>query len=329
MPRRRRRIISKKCYEIGIRARAGLPLVAYDTIKLLLSSAIARTQRDDKVLLCHDIWNGSHAHIIVVALDSQKCTQFYGEIQKRITDALKRFLGLEYLDLWEGSAMVAEIADLNEAVERMVYIYTNPAKDCLVETIEEFPGLSSWNEFKRSLDKPDAVTEEDFPWIRLASIPQLPNPRLSKQEDQMLSKKLREDNKKLHPLKRHINAWMRCFGITEADEVKETNERILRRIQETEEAFKQIRAEEGTNVMGIAYLESQPILKPHKPKPKERNIFVLCSIAELRISIIEDSDAYDEQCNECLSRWRNGEFHIEWPPGAFKPPLPPLVNLLP
>ncbi len=329
MPRRRRRIVSKRCYEIGFRARQGLPLVAYDTIKLLLGSAIARTQRDDKVLLCHDIWNGSHAHIIVVALDSQKCTQFYGEIQKRITDAMKRFLNLDYLDLWEGAPMVAEIADLNKAIDRVKYLYGNPAKDSLVATIGDFPGFSSWNEFQRSLDKPDAVTEENFPWIRLPSIPKLSSRHLSSEEDQALVKKLREDNKKCHPLKRHINAWMRCFGITGAAEVKAINEKILRSIGDYEEGFRLTRADAGHTVVGAPRVRTQPILKPHKPPPRERNIFVFSSIDELRISKIEEHDVFCDDCSDRLVRWRKGEVNVEWPPGAFKPPLPPTVNLLP
>lgn len=125
MPRRRRRIKSKGCYELCFRAREGLPLVAYDLIELIIGSAVSRTQRDDKVTLCHDLWNGSHAHIIVVTKDSSQCTRFYGEIQKRITDSIKRLLGLHYLDLWEGTAMVAEIADEEAAIERIAYLYAN------------------------------------------------------------------------------------------------------------------------------------------------------------------------------------------------------------
>ena len=100
MSRRRRMIKSKSCYELCFRAREGLPLVAYKVIRLIIGSAIARTQRDEKVILCHDIWNGSHPHIIVVTRDSEQCTKFYGEVQKRITDSLKRLLDLDYLDLW-------------------------------------------------------------------------------------------------------------------------------------------------------------------------------------------------------------------------------------
>ncbi len=80
MPRNRRQIKSNTCYEICFRAKSTLPLVAYRVIALIIQSAIARTQRDDKVILCHHIWNGSHPHIIAVSKDAQQFVNFYSEI---------------------------------------------------------------------------------------------------------------------------------------------------------------------------------------------------------------------------------------------------------
>ena len=136
MPHRRRHIVSNTCYEICFRAKETLPFVCYKLIRLIIGAAMARTQRDDKVVICHDIWNGSHAHIILVAKDAQQFVNFYGELQKRITDALKRLTGRESLSLWEGYPMVAEIGDLAAAIDRIAYIYANPAQDNLVENIK-------------------------------------------------------------------------------------------------------------------------------------------------------------------------------------------------
>lgn len=173
MPHARRLIISNCCYELCFRARSTLPFAAYLVIRLLIASALARTQRDNKVRLCHDVWEGSHCHMIVVTKDPEQCMLFYSELQKKITDALKRLLGLDHLEIWEGDVTVARVLDLDQAKERIAYIYANPAQDNLVECIEKFPGYSSWSEFARSLTNLNALCkEEEFTCIRDTPRPQ-------------------------------------------------------------------------------------------------------------------------------------------------------------
>jgi hypothetical protein len=84
-----------------------------------------------------------------------------------------------YLDLWEGTATLAEIADLDAAIERISYLYANPAQDNLEDSIEKFPGYSSWQEYQQAPSVLDAQSSEDFPWLRLPSLPKLGNRALS------------------------------------------------------------------------------------------------------------------------------------------------------
>lgn len=328
MPRRRRRIKSKCCYELCFRARRGLPLVAYQLIELIIGAAIARTQKDDKVILCHDLWNGSHPHMVVVTQDSEQCTRFYGEIQKRITDSIKRLLGLKHLDLWEGTAMVAEIGNLEAAIERIAYLYANPGQDNLEECIEKFPGYSSWREFRKTQPTLDDASSSEFPWIRLPSIPEIPDRKLTPHEDRSIARSLRKSNKERHLLTRKPNAWMACFGVKTKEEISEINTRILDRVRDKEAEARAIRKKNNKQVYGAYRLRSQKILQDHTPKKKSRKIFIITSINELRMELIADFKRFCAECRECLRRWRSGDFHVEWPPGAFKPPLPPLVNLL-
>jgi len=116
-------------YEICFRARASLPLVAHKFVNFILQCVLARAQRDDKVILCHDIWNGSHPHLIVVSKDAQQLVNFYSEIQKKVTDILKRLLGLSFLHVWEGNVSVIKIGDVEAVKDRISYLYANPAQD--------------------------------------------------------------------------------------------------------------------------------------------------------------------------------------------------------
>ena len=203
------------------------------------------------------------------------------------------------------------------------------AQDNLEDSIEKFPGYSSWNEYREIEPRLDAETSESFPWLRLPSIPKLQSRTLSEKQDSELEQSLRDGNKKSHPLVRMPNAWMRCFGVEGPEEVAAVNERVLSCLREKEEMAREQRASEGKRVMGARLLQSQPILKEHKPKKKSRKIFVISSIKELRIRLIAEFKAFCEECRACLERWRSGDIYVVWPPGAFKPPLRPTANILP
>ena len=163
MPRTGRYIESGEVYEICFRAQESLPFVAYKCLNYIIQCVLARVQRDDKVILCHDIWNGSHPHLIVVSKDAQQLVNFYSEIQKKITDILKRLLGLEYLEIWEGACSVIKLGELDTVIDRIAYLYANPAQDDLEDSIEKFPGASSWKDFQSCLSKLNDTAEETYP----------------------------------------------------------------------------------------------------------------------------------------------------------------------
>ncbi|MEZ4752774.1 MAG: hypothetical protein R3A13_00445 [Bdellovibrionota bacterium] len=328
MPRRRRRIISNQVYEICFRAREGLPLVCYDFMKLIINSVLARTQRDNKVILCHDIWNGSHPHLIVVAKDSEQFVQFYSEVQKKITDIIKRLLGLDHLSIWEGYPSVIEIAGVDEAISRIAYLYANPAQDNLEESIEKFPGCSSYREFRKLENKLDASISKKCPWIRLPSVKKLKRTILTKAEDRKLVLRLRNKNRKQHLLVRRPNAWMSAFGISDDTEVKVNNDKMLELLHHLEREAAKLREFDKKPVMGAKKLQEQSLMKPHKPKKKSVKVFIYCHCNKLRKEAIKAFDDFCDKCRRCYLEWKRGNFNVEWPPGAFKPPLPPNCNVL-
>jgi len=100
MPRAPRLIKSNTLYGISFRARRGLPFCCTMYMRAIIEGILARVQRDDKVILHHHVFEGSHVHLIITAKDSDACKMFYGQLEKQITDSIKRLLGLEHLSLW-------------------------------------------------------------------------------------------------------------------------------------------------------------------------------------------------------------------------------------
>ena len=296
-------------------------------MQLLLASALARTQRSSYVTLCHFLWMANHAHILVVVQDAESCKRFYMELQKKLTDYLKRLLGKQYLDLWEGNPAVIAILDLDKAIDRVRYLYTNPAKANLVDSIRDFPGYSTWGYFSEVSAEVTVKYVSRTPWVRQYHILPLKRGLISKFEDNQLTALLRAKPRKFHELAVFPNAWMRCFRITDERAVATVNKRILGLIQDSEESFRRARKAERKDVLGADRLRREPIMKEHTPGKNDRKIFAMSSDKEIRTDYIEKVLWICEQCDELARRQRRGE-RVFWPPGVFPSPLPMMASAL-
>lgn len=116
----------------------GLPFVCPLYIQRILEGIVARVQRDMKVVINHLIWMANHAHIIIEAKDTEQCKRFYGEAPKQLTEAVKRLLGLEHLCLWRSNeTSVVHSGDKEAVMRRFAYLYANPARADLVDSIHQ------------------------------------------------------------------------------------------------------------------------------------------------------------------------------------------------
>ena len=328
MSRTRRYICSNRPYELILRVKEGLPFAPLAVINLLLLSALARAQRDIKVTICHVVWMSNHVHIILVAHDPTQCIYFIQEVQKKITDYLKRLLGRRRLSLWEGDPVLAQILDVERAVEKIAYIYANPASADLVDSIADYPGISTWSHFSTAPSQTKFSCSETVPWIRLPAIDQLPSPALSSRQDRHIANKLKSTAKIEHQLTYHPNAWLEALRVRDEASVAAINQRIKLRLREIEDEARERRRVTNKKVLGAERLMRQPILKAHLPKQRGRRIYVITSSRTLRLKFILTMRWIKDRCRECYQRWKLGDFSVQWPPGTFRPGLAPAASLI-
>ena len=326
---RRPRYFPANCvYEVSLRVREGLPFAPKQVIELLLKSAMARTQRDFKVTLCHFVWMGNHAHILVVGQDAERLTAYYAEVQKKITDYLKRLLGRRQLSLWETRPSVILVADYEAALNRIAYFYANPARAHLIDTIELYPGLSSYQIFSTAPHKVTHSISETIPWLRCPSIPEVPSRDLSEKQDNRICALLKETNKKLEELTVKPHYWLTCFNTRSPEMVKEASERVMEKLRAHELDAREQRAARGLSPRGRKRLLQTPLMLEHTPKKYSRRIFIITTCNELRISYIKHVDVIWDQCRECYQRWKQRDYNFIWPPGTFPPCYPMSANVL-
>jgi hypothetical protein len=329
MGRARRKIISGYVYEISFRTTCGLPFVCADYTTTILSGIVARVQRDSKVTLCHLLFMANHAHIVIVAKDAQACANFHGEIKKRISDSYKQLLGLPFLSLWaDNSSSVIDLKDLPAVKERIAYLYANPARANLVDSIERYPGFNTFAAFCASLHTLDATHSSPCPWIRTPTIKKLPSRALSPAQDAAFTDYLKAKAKLSHDLVLQPNAWMKLFGITEPEEVAQVNQDIIANLRDKELQVRTLRSQNRWKVKGATRLAIEPVTLTYLPDKESRRIFIYATDPEQRKQFLAEYKTFCERCTYCYEQWKIGNYSVEWPPGSFQPPIPSRVNWL-
>lgn len=327
MARGRRCIFTNCVYEICIRTRQGLPFVTRKYMKMLLRSVMARVQRDQKVIIIQYTWMANHLHMMVIVKDRAACTQFYGELQKQLTESLKKLLGLRHLTLWKSNVVsVIPLEDVATIQQRLAYFAANPASADLVDSIEDYPGLSTYWDFMRDLSSVDAAYSIRCPWVRLPMIGKLKNLAVSDTEDLEICAKWESEATEFHDLVVQPHAWMKLFGIERRGEVRATNRQIISQIKELEERARVRRKARNKKIMTAEVLRQQALNMTYEPEKPTQRIYVYSVDPGLLSEQLRRYQEFNNHCVDCYERWRCGDLSVEWPLGAFRPPIPNLQN---
>ncbi len=284
---------------------------------------IGRTQRDNKVDLCHFVDMNSHSHDLTVCHSGETLAKFYMEKQKKTTDAVKALVGLPYLSLWEDRPTVARVVDLAAVISRIVYIYCNPSNAALCDSIEEYAGINSWSAFLNCEPSVEAEVTIDARWYSVSEIPRLPAHALSPSQDAALHQTLLKSKKaQSHPIVLKPFKWLEQFGITEPLRIENIRKQIIARVREVERANAAERLTANTRSVPRSVQIREPYMKSHNPKKKERKIYVICGDKQERIEILRNYKRIFARCKECYQKTKEG-LRVDWPPGTFIPWFPP------
>lgn len=168
--RKRRMLRSRRMYDLCFRSLQGLPLPARALTAYLIESILGRLLQAEDIIVCGYVWMSNHVHMQVFSLDCEALTHFHERLKKRLTDFLKRLLGLSHLRLWDNRTTVGEVLDVDAAIARIVYMYLNPVRAGLACSIDEYQGCNTWREFLSAPAHTNACFEKEVPWVRAPDI---------------------------------------------------------------------------------------------------------------------------------------------------------------
>ena len=315
MPRLRKAIFNRQVHFITASVEEGIMLPANPLVKQLILSAMARAHEHHPIEICHYIVNGTHIHMIVIVNNPMDIPGFMERFKTESAHYLNRLLGRKKRTIWCDSYDSPALLTVDDVIKKIVYLYTNPVKDGLIDSINHYPGLSSWENYQKNqntiktplLSRDDIqIVQQDSGWKIFNNMKKL-----------LLKAAQRTAKIELNP-----NGWLRAFD--NENFTSEINTEINHKIKEQEELL----VKEKSSFMGKTKLENQGIKLDYQSNRKGKKMWCICSDIKRRINYILYIKSLCEEAKAVYEKYILGDFSEPYPPGLFPPRLPLLCNLL-
>ncbi|MDC0358638.1 transposase, partial [Oligoflexia bacterium] len=231
----------------------GLLMPANPIIKLFLESVLARAQELYPVCICAFLFEANHLHMLLVVKDPNDIKDFMRYIKTESSHAINRMLGRKKRTNWCEGYDSPIMCKFEMAMEKLIYIYTNPAKDNLESSIELYPHLSSWSMVKtgRHTRVVPCLARDDAPYLGTEC--------RTLYELKKTAKFLRGKASKVKgSYAIEPTAWLDAFGITEESDQKLIWECLVEEIKEKEVHYEALRQKENKTVIGSKALQAAP-----------------------------------------------------------------------
>jgi REP element-mobilizing transposase RayT len=289
----------------------------------IIESAMARAQALHPVRICHYLFESNHFHMIAIVDNPDDIKGFLERFKTETAHAINRLLGRRKRTIWCKGYDSPTLLTLQDAIKRIVYLYINPAKDNLVKSVSEHPGLSSWRSFTSGTGR-----GKTCPRVTRDMLFALKRHTLTRRQYAGLARHLRKKAQSSHTLTLSPDAWMEAFRVEDPKEKARINQDIIERVKERELEFEKTRQKDRKEVMGAEYIMLQPMNTPYLPERKGRKMWCICQDKDLRKKFIRTARGLAQRAREVFEMWKTGDFSVLFPPGLFPPCMPKLMEPL-
>ena len=297
----------------------GLLLLPTPVVETIIWSALARAYALYPVKICAFVIMGNHIHFIFYIEIPENIRGFMERFKTEVSHCINRLLGRRQRTVWMKSYDSPIILDQARVEKAIAYINANPAKANLVDSIDEYPGLSSWRMIKQKR------LERDCPWIHRTDVGRFGIGMTS--QSHLIAFRMRDQAEESHIFKIEPNAWMKAFRITEQSEIDEVNERIVERTRLLEEEARELRIKQRRKVMGAHKLVTQRPNLHYKSKRRGRCSSCISTDRKLKMKFQVVLADYAETAKRVYHNWLEGDFTEEFPKGLYPPAKPKDGNL--
>lgn len=308
MSRNRKRYVRHKTYFITFRTEAGLPLPPTPLINRLLKGILCKAQTLYNVEVVSFKFMSNHVHLIITVIDPGAIKDFVKQIKKESAHMVNRLLGRRKRTIWCEGYDSPEFLDFDKLIEKMVYVYTNAQDANLADTIEQYPGLSSWNMFMSN------DLEMKYKRIRRSAVPVIGTERISLTYQKKLLLELEKGAAENNVFHLSPYAFMKSFEVNLTEE--EVRNLIIEKVREKEA---DIRAERSGPLADPFLLMTQAINLDYAPAKFGYRMICLATCKAARSAFISQ---YKKLCEEATHLYQEAKkkcVALILPPGMFTP----------
>ena len=317
MPRNRKYFTHNSAIFITTRTEEGLPIVPSHHLNYIIWGILAKARTKYKVKICHFIFMSNHFHLLLVVDSPQDVPRFMGYVKGEISHAINRLLGRRQKTIWQDGYDSPVLLDATKVRKYIKYLYKNPSKAKLVDSIEQYQGVSSWQMFKlNNLTKSCAKVNRNL-------IPKMYSPAISINEQKKIVKDLENLNLPNYNFTLEPDAWKACF-----EDENESITDLIKEIKEEEAQVKQERVKSIKYVIGATELRRQSMLKEYRPSKYSKRMICICSDIKLRKSFIDYFKYLSSKARDVFKKWKKYDFREKIPIGMFSPGMPVLASVL-
>lgn len=290
-------------------------------MKKVLWSALATAQKLHPVKIIAFVVMPNHVHLVVLVEDPTDVEGFMERFKCESAHAVNKLLGRRQVTVWCEGYDSPAILTIDDLVEKLAYVYANPAQANRTDSIGNYLGVSSWHLFT------SGQFTKQVQRIRRPLLQPLYRGPLSINNHHQVHNLLEEKAKELIAFTLSPDAWTTAFpNYATPDNLYR---RVLKRIKEMEHEAAIARNEKGMSVPSASALISEPMNLPYSPTSFGRRMWCICGDIPIRISFITLIKSLRALGREARQKWAQGYRDHPFPPGLFPPCQPPLANLLP
>lgn len=302
----------------------GLLLLSNPLIEILIKSCLARALTLYPNAISHLIIEDTHVHLILVINEPKNVPEFMRHFKSEVAHRINNLLGREKRTVWCEGYDSPIVLSPTRAITAIAYLYSNPSKDNLVDSIEQYPGISSWKMFNSNENE----TVNQWQYFSRAQFRELGESSHNLGGYTKEAQRLMTEGSKTNTFTISPNAWLEAFGIMDTAEQERINKIIKARVIKLEDRARKKRIKEGKTAIGADRLMRQVLDLTYRPKRTGRRMWCIADRRRIRVPFINFLKQQFSRAREIRKLWFVGDYSQPYPLGLYPPSMPKLAEPL-
>jgi REP element-mobilizing transposase RayT len=305
--RNRKVFIRDKTYFITFRAEQGMPFPATRLMNKILEGILCKAKLLYQIDVVNFKFMSNHVHLIITVICPESVDSFIQYLKRESAHSVNRLLGRRKRTIWCEGYDSPIILDLEKLLDLIAYVYANASKADLCDSIEKYPGLSSWHMFLtgQSLES-KRYTRDSIPVIGAGSV--------SLNRQRKIISELESNSKDINRFTLSPYAFLKSFETDYSEE--ELKEEIIRRVRILEEESRRNRSKALPSQIE---LQTSGIELDYLPKKFGKRMICLSTDKTSRAAYISWYKQLCEQASTIYREFKNKLSELFLPPGVFSP----------